>query len=108
MITKKHIRFIQNQLTRDGFKPGAIDGVYGKKIDAALIAAGVPAAYSKTRKIAPYIQVLATRQGIEAGKLDGFWGPEYDAWWRCWESEGWVSLGRLRNFDWMHIQAAKL
>ena len=34
--------------------------------------------------------------------------PEYDVWWRLWEEEGWVSLGRSRNFDWMHIQAAKL
>ena len=34
--------------------------------------------------------------------------PEYDTWWRLWEEEGWVSLGRARNFDWMHIQAAKL
>ena len=34
--------------------------------------------------------------------------PEYDEWWRLWEEEGWVSLGRHRNFDWMHIQATKL
>ncbi|MDX9767907.1 MAG: M15 family metallopeptidase, partial [Ectothiorhodospiraceae bacterium] len=34
--------------------------------------------------------------------------PEYDAWWRCWEDEGWVSLGRARNFDWMHVQAARV
>lgn len=34
-------------------------------------------------------------------------GPEYDTWWRLWEEEGWVSLGRTRNFDWMHVQAAK-
>lgn len=34
--------------------------------------------------------------------------PDYDAWWRLWEEEGWVSLGRHRNFDWMHVQAAKL
>ena len=34
--------------------------------------------------------------------------PEYDAWWRLWEEEGWVSLGRTRNYDWMHVQAAKL
>ena len=34
--------------------------------------------------------------------------PEYDKWWEIWETEGWVSLGRQRNFDWMHIQAAKL
>lgn len=33
---------------------------------------------------------------------------EYEFWWRCWEKEGWVSLGRTRNFDAMHIQAARL
>ncbi len=34
--------------------------------------------------------------------------PDYDEWWNCWEEEGWISLGRRRNFDWMHIQAARL
>jgi len=34
--------------------------------------------------------------------------PEYDPWWRCWEDEGWVSLGRTRNYDWMHVQAARV
>lgn len=34
--------------------------------------------------------------------------PEYEFWWECWEKEGWVSLGREKNFDWMHVQAAKL
>lgn len=34
--------------------------------------------------------------------------PEYAAWWRCWEDEGWVSLGRTRNYDWMHVQAARV
>lgn len=28
--------------------------------------------------------------------------------WAEWEKEGWLSLGRARNFDWMHIQAARL
>lgn len=28
--------------------------------------------------------------------------------WEIWEAQGWVSLGRSRNFDWMHVQAAKL
>ncbi len=34
--------------------------------------------------------------------------PDYDEWWKCWEEEGWISLGRKRNFDWMHVQAARL
>ena len=25
-----------------------------------------------------------------------------------WEEEGWISLGRARDFDWMHVQAARL
>lgn len=28
--------------------------------------------------------------------------------WLEWEKEGWLSLGRARNFDWMHVQAARL
>lgn len=34
--------------------------------------------------------------------------PEYDMWWKCWENEGWVSLGKERNYDWMHVQAARI
>lgn len=266
MFTKKHIRFIQKTLHRDGFDPGPVDGLYGDKTEQALIAFGVDPDYPKKRKIAQYIQTLAEKQDVEFGVADGYWGPqtayafdqlyellelnrqpriwrpedieaqavnphqwprqspeselvayygevnshqtrlqlpyphklawntrkvinsyychekvhdslqrvltkvyqhygpdritalnldlwggclnvrkmrggsrysmhswgiavdydpehnqyrwgrdraafarpEYDEWWRCWESEGWVSLGRLRNFDWMHIQAAKL
>lgn len=34
--------------------------------------------------------------------------PVYDMWWRLWEEEGWTSLGRAKNFDWMHVQAVRL
>jgi len=33
---------------------------------------------------------------------------EYEAWWRAWERQGAISLGRERDFDWMHIQFARL
>lgn len=28
--------------------------------------------------------------------------------WRAWEAEGWTSLGRARNFDYMHVQAVRV
>lgn len=34
--------------------------------------------------------------------------PDCETFWRIWESEGWVSLGRTRDYDWQHIQAARL
>ncbi|TVR06681.1 MAG: hypothetical protein EA385_14960 [Salinarimonadaceae bacterium] len=34
--------------------------------------------------------------------------PEYEAFWRFWTEEGWLSLGKARDIDWMHIQAARL
>jgi len=34
--------------------------------------------------------------------------PDYNRWWDFWEEEGWISLGRARNYDWMHVQAARL
>lgn len=34
--------------------------------------------------------------------------PVYEKWFELWEEEGAVSLGRARNFDWMHTQFARL
>jgi lysozyme family protein len=34
--------------------------------------------------------------------------PEYEKWFELWEEEGAISLGRSRNFDWMHTQFATL
>ena len=33
--------------------------------------------------------------------------PDLDPWWELWEQEGWLSLGRTEDRDWMHVQAAK-
>lgn len=49
------------------------------------------------------------RNKLEWGRdKASFARPEYEPWWRFWEEEGWVSLGRDCNFDWMHVQATKL
>ncbi|MDA4848473.1 glycosyl hydrolase 108 family protein [Hoeflea poritis] len=34
--------------------------------------------------------------------------PDAVKFWELWEAEGWVSLGRARDYDWMHVQAARL
>ena len=34
--------------------------------------------------------------------------PEYDPFWRFWAEAGWLSLGQARDFDWMHVQAARI
>ncbi len=47
----------------------------------------------------------ALKMGRDKATLDG---PDYEPWWQAWEAEGAVSLGRARNFDWMHVQFARL
>jgi hypothetical protein len=34
--------------------------------------------------------------------------PDAQDFWKFWEAEGWVSLGRRKNYDWMHVQAAEV
>lgn len=34
--------------------------------------------------------------------------PDCAAWWQIWERHGAVSLGRERDYDWMHLQFARL
>ena len=35
-------------------------------------------------------------------------GPSYYAWWEIVEKHGALSLGRVRDYDWMHFQFARL
>lgn len=34
--------------------------------------------------------------------------PDAELFWKIWEDEGWISLGREKNYDWMHVQAARV
>lgn len=34
--------------------------------------------------------------------------PDCTAWWQIWEAHGATSLGRERDYDWMHLQFARL
>lgn len=48
----------------------------------------------------------AARNGLRVHAPQAqFSGPEYAAWWRIWERHGWHSLGREKDYDWMHVQA---
>jgi len=49
------------------------------------------------------------RNGLRVGEPEARLSQE-DAipFWLAWEKQGWVSLGRERNFDWMHVQAVRL
>ena len=33
--------------------------------------------------------------------------PVCDKFWQAWTDEGWLSLGKARDFDWMHVQAVR-
>ncbi len=74
---KYSIKFIQSELTRQGFKPGKADGIFGKKTLAALNKVkGLPKSWSTERKLVGFIQLSAQKENIETGKVDGFWGPQ--------------------------------
>lgn len=34
--------------------------------------------------------------------------PDAEPFWQIWEAHGWHSLGRTKNYDWMHVQAVKV
>ena len=71
------IKFIQSELTKLGLKPGAVDGVLGKKTLTALNKVKeLPKSWNNERKMVGLIQLIAQKENIEAGKIDGLWGPQ--------------------------------
>jgi hypothetical protein len=50
----------------------------------------------------------AHNQLNESSSEAAFSKPEYAPFLNFFEAEGWISLGRARNYDWMHFQAARL
>lgn len=49
------------------------------------------------------------RNALRMSKREAtFARPEYEPFWKIVEGQGLVSLGRVRDFDWMHFQAARL
>jgi hypothetical protein len=50
----------------------------------------------------------ARNQLRQTAQTAQFAKPDYAAFIDAHEAEGWISLGRARNFDWMHFQAARL
>jgi len=54
------------------------------------------------------IDWFPSRNGLRSDNINASLAhPDLDPWGRIWEEEGWLSLGRKENRDWMHIQAAK-
>ena len=50
-----------------------------------------------------------TRNPLRWGRdRAAFAGPEYEAFWSAWTAQGALSLGKARDFDWMHLQFARL
>lgn len=55
------------------------------------------------------IDLDPTRNQLKWSKNKAYFArPEYESFWKIVESEGWISLGRKKNYDWMHFQAANL
>tara|TARA_R110002167_G_scaffold45083_1_gene135544 strand:+ start:21433 stop:22215 length:783 start_codon:yes stop_codon:yes gene_type:complete len=55
------------------------------------------------------VDIDPARNRLKWGRDKAFLArPEYEPFWKIVESEGWTSLGRSRNYDYMHFQSANL
>lgn len=91
---------------------------YGeKKIDQLglnLFAGCFNARPKRGTKNTPSMHTYACAIDVDSAHNRWRWGKDkarfaredYDAWFMFWEEEHWVSLGRTRGYDYMHVQAA--
>lgn len=76
------VPIIQQELNRRGLYKGALDGIYGRRTDAAvetlLSLHRVPsrATWGDARQQVAAFQVMATERDIDAGAIDGLVGPQ--------------------------------
>jgi len=55
------------------------------------------------------VDIDPDRNQLKWGKDKAFLArPEYEPFWKIVDAEGWTSLGKARNIDFMHFQAANL
>ena len=78
------------------------DGVLGQMPEPFVVEGGVTG--GDRRHVGLDARLVLRRRRDRAR----FARPAYAPFWRLWAEEGWLSLGHARDFDWRHVQAARL
>ena len=90
-------------------------GDYGVEDLGLNLSAAAPPAGRRKRHLVVDARLVdrdRLRSRPQPAELEPYAGAAREArcvkFWEFWEAEGWVSLGRAKDFDWMHVQAARL
>ncbi len=101
---RKAIAFIQLIAQKKGIEAGKIDGYWGPQTDFAfdsleqIVMEKKEPVIWRRKKGKSKIPMIGRPNGRKRIWINSM------VWW----GKGWLSLGRARNFDWMHVQAATL